>query len=299
MKRMALIPCIAASVLLGLAAPPLAAGASAASAKDEHSPEGTKGSPAKPAEKCLANLRVFDSQMEKDGFWLGSSGYGYGYPMGAFGYYGFGYPMVGDPVAIVSRYQNARPGYEVRVLVTSANILAQRGQEQQCENMLATTRDVYKLYLADMHKNGAAKADMPAWQQHQIATAEPVTSAKTSFRSDELIGVDVRDPQNQALGSVDDLVMSPKTGKIAYLVIARGGLFGIDRKYVPVPWEEFKIAPNGTLLVLDTTKDAMDDAPLGNNDQFATTSRFDQESQKVDAYWKVHLSSAGGTPPKG
>jgi sporulation protein YlmC with PRC-barrel domain len=147
--------------------------------------------------------------------------------------------------------------------------------------------------MADMHSGGLPMADVPGWRQQQIAGAQPVTSANTSFRSDELLGTDMRNPENEALGSVDDLVMSPQTGKIAYLVIVRGGIFGIDEKYVPIPWEDFKITPNANLLVLDTTNGAMEADLQVNYGQFATPGHFDQQSQKVDAYWKAHLSDKG------
>jgi len=84
--------------------------------------------------------------------------------------------------------------------------------------------------------------------------------------------------------------MDPKTGKIAYLIVARGGVFGFDRKYVPIPWDDFKMTQNASLLVLDATRGAMDGAPEVIDDQFTTTGHFDQESQKVDAYWKTHLA---------
>ena len=63
-----------------------------------------------------------------------------------------------------------------------------------------------------------------------------------------------------------DLLMSPQTDKIANLAIGRGGIFGIDERYVPVPGEDLKITPMRTC----------------------------QQSWKVDAYWKAHVSSRGG-----
>ena len=136
--------------------------------------------------------------------------------------------------------------------------------------------------------------DLQNWRTKEIAAAQPVTSAGTAFRSDQLLGTDVRDPKNQALGSVDDIVMSPSTGKIAYLVIARGGIFGFGEKHVPIPWQDFKMAPNGSLLVLDTTKASMDGAPQVSEDEFATSGQFEQQSQKIDAYWTTQLPKRAG-----
>ena len=284
MKRSFLAGSVAACLCFGPAVPLLAAQPLASTAIADSSSSGKDVSTGKPAEKCLTDLRAFETQMVKDGYWLGGSGYGYGYPVGGYGY---GYPMSGYATTTGMPYQSARPGYEVRALVAAANILARHGQLRACEDTLATTHNIYNLYVADMHSGRVPVMDVPGWRQLQIAAAQPVTSKNTSFRSDELLGTEVRDPQNEALGSVDDLVMSPQTGQIAYLVIARGGIFGFDEKYVPVPWGDFMVTPNMNLLVLNTTKGVMEAAPQVSHSQF--TSHFDQQSQKVDAYWKMHI----------
>jgi hypothetical protein len=65
----------------------------------------------RPAMKCLGDLRDFNSQMSKDGHWLGASRYGYGYPMDGLGYR---YPMRGrgamhgDRAATDNGYMSAR-----------------------------------------------------------------------------------------------------------------------------------------------------------------------------------------------
>jgi len=301
MKRTTLAGSMAACICLGFAAPLLAAepattgtGPAVTGTASQSSPTDKTVSSSKPAETCLGDLRAFDTQMEKEGYWLGGSGYAYGYPLGGYGYdgywgdSGFGHGYGGHSTA--SYWGHARPGYDVRALIVAANILAQRGQQQPCEDLLAETRDIYKLYMADMRSGGMPMADMPGWRKQQIAAAVPVTSKNTSFRSGELVGAAVRSPQNEALGSVEDLVMSPQTGKIAYLVIARGGIFGIGEKYVPVPWEDFKVAPNANMLVLDSNKGAMDKAPQVNKDQFATLGR---QNEKVDGYWKTSFLNKG------
>jgi sporulation protein YlmC with PRC-barrel domain len=257
-------------------------------------PTATEGdiATAKSADVCREDLKAFSHRMEKEGYWVAGDGYSLGYPMGAadFGKYGGTSPSgVQARVAFVgSGFYNGRPGYELRVLIASANVLARHGQQQPCEDVLAATRELYASYLSYMQKEGTPPVDMAGWRQRQIAGAVPVTESKVAFRSDELLSVEVRSPDGVALGSVDDLVLSPVTEKIAYLVIARGGIFGFDETRIPIPWDDFKATPNATLLVLNTTKGTLDAAPTVAKNSFSINGEVGSVSEKVDAYWMAN-----------
>jgi sporulation protein YlmC with PRC-barrel domain len=293
MKRFNLISSVAACVCLGLGAPAVSAQTAATPAAKTPPPVVQTADVSKPAEACLKDVRAFADQMQKGGYWLGGSGNAYGYPMGGYGY-GYARPMAGSAANRPAGYENARPGYEIHILMASANILAQNGQQQPCEDVLTTTRAIYTTYAANLHGSGMMAADGPGWEQQQIKSALPVTGQNVAFRSDQLIDTDVRNAKNESLGSVHDLVMSPQTGKIAYLTIARGGVFGIGESFVPVPWDDFKTTQNVGLLVLDTTKAVMDAAPTVTYHKFSLPGQFDQESQKVDTYWKTNLMNKAG-----
>lgn len=242
----------------------------------------------KPSRQCLTDLSAFQVQMQKDGYWRGGSGYGYGYPMHGYAY-DQAIPLTAiTGAAVGASYWRARPGYEIRTLLASAQILAQRGEQQPCEALLSATRDIYGRYASEMRSGNWPKANAEGWRHDQLAAALPVTSGNVSYRSDQLIGTEVVTPKGDTLGSVDDLVLSPKTGKIAYLVIGRGGLFGINEKYVPVPWSDFKATADAKLLVLDTTKSDLAAAPQVKEDRFAASDDFGKQSERVNAYWSAH-----------
>jgi sporulation protein YlmC with PRC-barrel domain len=280
----ALLPC-AALMCLALSGPLSAAEPSVVGAEPTPvaSPE-VSGA----ADGCRADLKSFDARMEKDGFWRSGEGYGFGYPMGdaGIGMYGWGYQD--RPASAGPDYYGVRPGYEVHVLIKAANILTRHGQQQACEDLLAQTRTLYTAFLADMQRGAKPAASGPGWRMNEIRAAAPVSGANVYLRSDQLLGVEVRSPNDTALGSVDDLVMSPKSGQIAYLVVARGGIFGFDESHVPVPWEDFKATPTASLLVLDTTKAILDGAPEVKKGSFSGGGDVATEGVKVDAYWNAH-----------
>jgi hypothetical protein len=290
MKRSTILSTVALFSSLGLSTPMLAAEPPAT----DHSASASGSQPeaGKPAEACLAAVRAFTADMSKQGYWLGGSAYGYGYGMGGYGY-DYGMMTAGRPIgATTNGYATARPSYEIRTLIASANILAQTGNKQACESTLHSAHALYSSYAADLHSRGFSWADQPDWRQRQIAAAQSVTSKDVSVRSDQLLDSDVVNPGNDSLGSVHDLVSNPHTGKIAYVILSRGGLFGIDASYTPVPWSDFKAAPSGSLLVLDTTKTVLAAAPQARDAQFTKAGQFEAESQKVEAYWTAHVKLA-------
>jgi sporulation protein YlmC with PRC-barrel domain len=250
---------------------------------------------AAPAKVCLGDLAAFQAETQKDGYWLGSGGYGYpmmgGYYGGMGGYYGAG-GIAGSQSG--AGYANVRPGYEVRTLISSANILARRGQQDACETVLASARDIYRTYSAEMKNGTMPMGDPNAYYAEQLADATSVDTLTRSVRSDELLGTDVRSSKDEALGSVDDLVISPQSGEIAYLVISRGGFFGFDQKYVPVPWADFALTADGNFLVLDATTDMLKAAPQVDHNQVLIPDQFATVSTAVDEYWAKTLPPKAG-----
>lgn len=297
-KPQSIVMAVSAVLALGFAGPLIAAAPAqqSAAATSDAPVNSTAAADMKPDHACMSDLRTFSEQMQKDGYWLRGSDLGYGYPLYGYGYgyeTGYGYGALGTAgsggAMDAQGYRSARPGYEIRTLIGSASILADKGEGEACRAVLGAARTLYGRYAADLREGKLPRADLGGWKQHQLASAEPVAASERAFRSDQLIGTDVLTPKGEDLGSVSDLVTSPKTGKISYLVVGRGGIFGIGEKFVPVPWDSFKATPGLGMLVLDTAKSTIDAAPQVRRNEFAPHGDFASQSEKIDAYWKGKL----------
>ena len=90
--------------------------------------------------------------------------------------------------------------------------------------------------------------------------AAPATQATRHMRDDQmraskLIGSAVYDPNDQKIGTIDELVLNPD-GKVADVVLGVGGFLGAGEKHVAVAMAELKRGKNDR-FVLNTTKDAL------------------------------------------
>lgn len=179
------------------------------------------------------------------------------------------------------------PRQEVRVLFQAADVLARRGDEQACQVVLASLIDTYEDYVLRMREAGVEPAQVETWREEQLALARPVTEVEgiQAFAVDNLIGADVRNPQDEDLGSVDDIILNEQGG-IGYVAVARGGFLGIGEDHVLVPWEAFSIAPGMNALVLNVTEDRLEAAPTVNPEAFEASGGLQQQRRDLDAYWR-------------
>jgi sporulation protein YlmC with PRC-barrel domain len=59
----------------------------------------------------------------------------------------------------------------------------------------------------------------------------------TLISAGKVQGTPVYSEHAEELGEIYDVMLEKRTGRIAYAVLAFGGMLGLGKKYVPLPWE--------------------------------------------------------------
>lgn len=79
-------------------------------------------------------------------------------------------------------------------------------------------------------------------------------------KASEIIGMEVRNLQDEKLGKIEDLVLDLQGGGVSYAILSSGGVLGIGDKLVPVPASHFSYASSEKKLILDTDKKTLEGA---------------------------------------
>jgi sporulation protein YlmC with PRC-barrel domain len=82
----------------------------------------------------------------------------------------------------------------------------------------------------------------------------------TVLASEDVRGMDVRDPSNERVGTVDDLVVDTSIGRVRFLKVGAGGLLGFGRHHWLVPVDTVTGIAAGSVFI-DRARERLDDAP--------------------------------------
>lgn len=136
--------------------------------------------------------------------------------------------------------------------------------------------------------------------QKQTGTID-TTTKPSMVRASTLIGHSLVNSKQESVGSVHDIVMDGKTGKVRYVVVTYGGFLGIGNKLFAVPYEALQVTtrPNDSRkhqLVLDVTKEQMEGAVGFDEDNWPDF--YDLQFQN-DLMKRYRIKQATDNPPHG
>ncbi|MBC7140043.1 MAG: PRC-barrel domain-containing protein [Defluviimonas sp.] len=92
------------------------------------------------------------------------------------------------------------------------------------------------------------------------------SSANPQISSKDVNGTRVFSPRGEKLGHIDELMIDKPSGKVAYAVLAFGGILGMGEEHHPIPWSKLRYDTDLDGYVTDITPDQLQGAPARRDD---------------------------------
>lgn len=102
--------------------------------------------------------------------------------------------------------------------------------------------------------------------------------------ADTLIGDHVHNLKNEHLGEIKEIMLDMRTGKIAYAVMAHGGVLSIGEKLFAVPWEALTLDTVNKRFTLNIEKERIENAPGFDKNDWPNMANQTWASQVQDYY---------------
>jgi sporulation protein YlmC with PRC-barrel domain len=141
-------------------------------------------------------------------------------------------------------------------------------------------------YAGALHAQTSAPSNTPPAMSQPSGSIDKPNGAErvqmdNEVRAERLIGGSVRNPQNESVGKIADLVLDEK-GSVTAVVVSVGGFLGIGDKHVAVPWTDVKIEDGGKTAVIPMNKDQLKSAAAFKTREAAMADR-ESEAQRQRA----------------
>jgi sporulation protein YlmC with PRC-barrel domain len=119
-----------------------------------------------------------------------------------------------------------------------------------------------------------------------------ITASAKLFKASDIVGLGLQNASDVDLGSLEDLVVDTREGRIAYGLVSFGGVLNIGQKVAAVPWSSLTVNAERQHVQLDATEDQLNAAVLedGNIDKLSQ-SQFAQkihDNFNAEPYWGVY-----------
>jgi len=121
-----------------------------------------------------------------------------------------------------------------------------------------------------------------ATQAGQVESEE--TGALISANKVE--GTTVVNPAGEKLGSIEEIMIDKRSGKVAYAVMSFGGFLGIGDRHHPLPWGVLKYDTNLNGYVVNLDKRVLEQAPMYGSDERIDLAD-EAYGKKIHDYYKV------------
>ncbi len=102
--------------------------------------------------------------------------------------------------------------------------------------------------------------------------------------ADTLIGDEVYNLQNEHLGEIKEIMLDMRSGKVAYAVMAAGGVFSMGERLFAIPWDALTLDTVNKRFVLALEKHKIDDAPGFDADHWPDMANPNWITQVKDYY---------------
>lgn len=118
-------------------------------------------------------------------------------------------------------------------------------------------------------------------------TKSPSVSVST------LAGYRIRSYENDDLGTIEEIIIYPESGRIAYAVLCFGGASGFGDRLFAVPWSLLHLDAEDRVLVLSWDHSKLAAAPAFDQDDWPDFTDESWEREIRDFYGAEAVKPAG------